>query len=416
MNKYLWSGWGVLPIILSNSQVKKLLALQPWQHWSENHDDCEVKDVRRFYTKICAESFRPLEDGRYRLDLNDTPFRSLFCFVNNQKVSFSSLQLIQLSEISLLYLHMNSDGPVAAEDISKINKDVFSWLPKTVESNVTQWKSSKSEAGSLIECVSMLLGIDIDSDTTYGDDPFGHELANCSWLKLQGEEIAESLCVSSLSAGIDKLDPRYTLSDKEMHNLTENQFSVWKDWRCQLNGGRLVFVDETVGESSLYYNLFKYNYYLDLFGMVIYQKLVLNHFKDELIVVTEKQRRSLYERIFNFRKSYKVSHMSTYPFAERLYQYLYTQAGIDKLEEKAFIELEHSYTLWKQEEDENKSMVVLCLSIIAALLLPASSFATIYSLTDEKIGISYLVLSSVFTLVTIIGIFSGAKIRRFLSG
>ncbi|MCW7553965.1 hypothetical protein NX722_15310 [Endozoicomonas gorgoniicola] len=246
----------------------------------------------------------------------------------------------------------------------------------------------------------------IGSHQYYGEDAFGHELINCSWIKKEKQHSSENLCVSQLSAGIDLSNPRYTLSDREIVNLQKRQFSYWKDWRCQFNLNRFVFLDETPGISSLQYNLYEYHYYLDLFAIVIFQQISLNYFKDELILQNHKEKTILFKKISSFRSQYKMSHISTYPFAEKLYRYLCDEAGLDKIEEKSLSELEYSYALWRQEKQETNDSVLLFISLIAALLLPASSLATIFALTNEQMSVNFWSSTLLVTCITVLAVIS----------
>ncbi|MCV5804193.1 hypothetical protein OFN34_35885, partial [Escherichia coli] len=78
--------------------------------------------------------------------------------------------------------------------------------------------------------ISELLDISLDQDTHYGEDTFGHELVNCTWVKqVTSFESKETICVSELSAGINVNDPRYKLSASEKQRLIETQFDYWAD-------------------------------------------------------------------------------------------------------------------------------------------------------------------------------------------
>ncbi|UWZ98820.1 hypothetical protein [Vibrio splendidus] len=409
MAEYKWQGWGFLPLFISKKSFLDLVSSGNWKHWSEDLQDSEIKDIRRFYTRATADLLRPMKQGRYVFEakMSDSPLLSL---VPNQQslshkfsVCITKLQLLQMGEVSLLYLHFESSDSLSASSIAELNRTVFQWEPRTERHSVCLWEDSEQQKKGLKQHISDILSLPLDNNSHYEEDAFGHELVSCSWVKqVSNFDQSDAICVSELSAGINFSNPRYKLSENEKQRLIENQFHYWSDWRCQFNLNRLVFVDQTPGESSLNWNLATNQYYLDLLAAVICQRTTLGRFKDEMILSPNKQRARLYERISLFRRSYKMSHVSTYPFAERLYQYLCCQADLELIEQKAFVELEHNHALWKQEKDESSNTVLLLVSLVAALLVPASSIATIMALTKEQMNLTFWAVSGSITLITAI--------------
>ncbi|MGF1748469.1 hypothetical protein [Vibrio cionasavignyae] len=420
MAEYKWQGWGFLPLFISKKSFLDIVRSGNWKHWSEELQDHEIKDIRRFYTRASADLLRPMKQGRYVFEAkaNDRP---LFSLARNQQslnhsfsVCITKLQLLQMGEVSLLYLHFESTESLSAANISELNRTVFQWEPRTERHNVCLWEDSEQQQKGLKQHIGDLLGLPLGNNSHYEEDAFGHELVSCSWVKqVNNFEQSNAICVSELSAGINFSNPRYKLSETETQRLVENQFHYWSDWRCQFNLNRLVFVDQTPGESSLNWNLSTNHYYLDLLAAVICQRTTLGRFKDEMILSPNKQRAKLYERISLFRRSYKMSHVSTYPFAERLYQYLCCQADLELIEQKAFVELEHNHALWKQEKDESSNTVLLLVSLVAALLVPASSIATIMALTKEQMNLTFWAISGTITLVTAI-VMIWPPLKRYL--
>ncbi len=131
-------------------------------------------------------------------------------------ININQLQLLALGEVSLLYIHFDSSFTFTEADISKLNKTVFQWEPRTEKHKVSQWLSAEEKTKGLKQHISELLGISLDHDSHYEEDTFGHELVNCTWIKqINGFEDDKSICVSELSAGINCNDPRYKLSKTE---------------------------------------------------------------------------------------------------------------------------------------------------------------------------------------------------------
>ncbi|EHV9705091.1 hypothetical protein WOC09_02265 [Vibrio parahaemolyticus] len=417
MTEYKWQGWGLLPLFISKKAFSQIISSAGWSHWAKGLSTSEIKDVRRFYTRSSADLLRPLKSGRFTLTNGEEP---LFTLANSSlldcghQVNITKLQLLELGEIYLLYIHYESPLTFSADSISKLNRSVFQWEPKTEKHKVSQWMRSGQETKGLKQHISELLDISLDQDTHYGEDTFGHELVNCTWVKqVTSFESKETICVSELSAGINVNDPRYKLSASEKQRLIETQFDYWADWRCQFNLNRLVFVDQTPEESSLTWNLSNNNYYLDLFAAVVCQRTALKRFKDEMILCSHKRRGALYERISKFRRQYKIAHISTYPFAEKLYGYFCNQARLSEIEESTFVELEHNHSLWKQEREESSNTVLLLVSLVAALLVPASSIATIMALTDEQMNSVFWSLSGVITVLTVL-VMIWPPLKRYL--
>ncbi|ASK79392.1 hypothetical protein CF386_10045 [Paraphotobacterium marinum] len=410
MAEFNWKGWGLIPLFCSKKEFKKIVSGDLWQHWAHDLKDEEIKERRRFYTRSCADLFRPIESGRFvtKLGHNSKPLFSFVQSFNNEYdekiININQLELLALGEIYILYIHFDSPSIYTATEISKINRTVFQWEPRTEKHNVSQWTDKEGKRQNLKKHISTVLGFRLNQNRLYEEDTFGHELVNCTWIKqINGFNTGNTICVSELSAGIINQDQRYKLSVKERERLTDNQFDYWADWRCQLNLNRLVFIDQAQNESSLNWNLSKHQFYLDLFVSVISQRTSLNRFKDEMMSCSNKQRGSLHERISLYRRYYKIVHISTYPFADKLYQYFCQQADLSEIENKTFIELEYNYSLWKQEKEESTYMVLLFVSIVAALLVPASSIATIMALNYEQItSPHFLIISGLITFITIL--------------
>ncbi|WP_252179486.1 hypothetical protein [Endozoicomonas sp. 4G] len=413
MNAYKWVGWGFLPLMLSKDQIKKILSAQPWKHWTSNLSPEQIKDIRRFYTRPSAEKLRPLDGGRYFLKMDSSSLGQLHCSTDQYQITLERLQLLVINDVCLLYFHVNSSLNYEGSAISSINRSAFSWQPKTKNSHCTNWKNKTGDSGTLYEHICKILTISLENDDYYSNDVFGHELINCSWIKSEGELSYDKLCISQLSAGIDLSNPRYTLSNEEIGKLRNRQFSHWKDWCCQFNLNRFVFLDQTPGVSSLQYNLFEYHYYLDLFAMVIFQRISLNHYKDELILGSKKSKTALFKKISRFRSQYRISHISTYPFAQKLYQYLCDEAELDKIEEKSLSEIEYSYALWRQEKQETNDSVLMFISLIAALLLPASSLATIFALNNDQMGSLFWFSTALVTIITFLAV-AVPPIRKYI--
>lgn len=406
MTEYKWQGWGLLPLFISQKVFSQIVSSAGWSHWAKGLSASEIKDVRRFYTRSSADLLRPLKSGRFTLMSDDRPlfsFKDTVTLGCDHQIDITKLQLVALGEMCLLYIHYESPATFSADCISRINRTVFQWEPKTEKHKVSQWINHDQQVKGLKQHISKLLGISLDQDVHYGEDTFGHELVNCTWVKqVTSFESKETICVSELSAGINVSDPRYKISEREKQRLNEAQFDYWADWRCQFNLNRLVFVDQSPEESSLTWNLSNNNYYLDLFAAVVCQRTILNRFKDEMMLCSHKRRGALYERISNFRRQYKIAHISTYPFAEKLYEYFCSQANLSEIEERTFVELEHNHSLWRQEREESSNTVLLLVSLVAALLVPASSIATIMALTDEQMNSVFWSLSGVITLATVL--------------
>ncbi|TPE48589.1 hypothetical protein FJM67_13220 [Maribrevibacterium harenarium] len=422
MKKYHWQGWGLLPLFISKTVFNKIVAAPGWFHWSEGLGQDQIKDLRRFYTRAAADLMRPMSSGRFvftSMD-GDTPLLTMVPTYSEQigsaSINVTKLQLIALGEVSLLYIHFESSSQFDMHAVSELNRVVFQWEPRTQAHQITRWRNQDGHVRPLKQQISDLIGIVLEQDSHYEEDAFGHELVNCSWIRqMDNSGLGENLCVSDLSAGINLSDPRYQLSDQEKKRLLDNQFSYWADWRCQFNLNRLVFVDQTEGDSALAFNLSGNNYYLDLLAAVIGQRATLNRFKDEMVLCSNKQRGNLYERIAIFRKQYKISNISTYPFAERLYQYLCYQTDLELVEEKTFVELEHNYALWKQEKEDSSNAVMLLVSLVAALLVPASSIATIMALSKSQMNLLYWSLSGGITLVTVL-VMIWPPLKRYWKG
>jgi len=416
MALYQWHGWGILPLFITKSVLKKALKLQPWQQWSMSLSEQDIKDRRRFFSRLGAQLFCPLSGGRYEFNLANTPVGPLTLNANEMTIKLDALTIIAFEEITLLYIHMHSNDEYGAEQLAAINRMAFAWEPRMLNHSVSDWTDQHGLSKSLKQHISELLGINFDVERGYGDDVFGHELANCSWLKQVKASSHQPPCVSELSAGIDISNPRYQLADIELQRLKQQQFSYWNDWRCQLNLGRLVFVDDTPTDSSpLAFNLKQSQYYLDLFALVLLQKLMLGYFKEQLVLANAKQRVKLFKKIELFRRKYKVSLISTYPFANKLYNYFCQQSDLDSLEEKIFTELEYSHSLWREAQDATANSVMLFISLIASILLPASSVAAIFALSDAQMNEKFWGISALFTVITLMVIVAPLIKRKLIS-
>lgn len=407
MSNYSWNGWGFLPIPLNQKSTKMLLEENSWKPWYEGKNENQIKDIRSFYSRSAVQIFRPLTiPGRMELDLSDTLTGHLELVHEEYKIKIDRLQLVCFDEVSLIYVHLSSHKKYTAEQISNLNRSVFSWRPRSVLHKVSLWRDQQGNECSLNQYITTTLGIFFDEEVDYSDDFFGHELASCTLITGSPESKGE-LCVSELSAGIDITNKRYALNHGALESMRANQFNYWDDWTCQFNLNRWVFLDHTPEDafSSLSYNLGVNNYYLDLMALIVYQKIMMNKFIDDLTLSSDKKNNSLYKKIASFRQKSKIGSVSTYPFAQELYKYLNIQAGIEDMENRTFDELEHNYRFMKQEKADIANSVTLWVSLIAAILLPASSIATIFALTNSQMNTAFWSLTTVFTLFTLIAIF-----------
>lgn len=404
MSAFKWSSWGFLPVSLDKKAEKQVLIAQDWKSWADKLSSDEIRDIRSFYTRSAASIFRPIDsEKRFVLKMENSSAGVVELVSEEFEIQIQELQLLILDEISLIFIHMSSEREYSSEQIAKINRTVFSWSPRTIRHRLSLWKSNDGVERTLREIMAELLTIQVDAEEHYSEDSFGHELASCILVSGNNKN-SEGDLLSKLSAGIDLNNPRYELTQNEVNRLNSGQFDYWSDWQCQFNLNRLIFLDYTPSDefSSLSFNLNQTNYYLDLFALVVYQKIMLKEFMDELVLGEKNKNEFLYQRISRFRQKYKLSTVSTYPFAERLFGYIFRQAGIESIEEKTFTELEHSHQLWVQERSETNSSITLSISLIAALLLPASSIATIFALTNEQMNSYFWGGSFIITFFTVL--------------
>ncbi|MCW7553962.1 hypothetical protein NX722_15295 [Endozoicomonas gorgoniicola] len=165
MSNYKWSGWGFLPLMLSKKQTQTLLSSQPWKHWSEGLTIDQIKDIRRFYTRSGATTLRPMDGGRYILNLNEASSGCLIFSTDLYEIKLEKLQLLLINDIGLIYCHLTSSSSYNSKTISIINRTVFSWQPRTNSSQCPKWKSTSEENKTLCEHISDILSVPVDDDS-----------------------------------------------------------------------------------------------------------------------------------------------------------------------------------------------------------------------------------------------------------
>jgi len=293
MANYSWAGWGFLPIPLDRKLSSKLMAENDWKPWFDDKNEDEIKDIRSFYSRSAVQIFRPLTiPGRMELDLSNTVMGHLELIHDEFQVNINRLQLVYFDEISLIYVHFTSQKKYTAEQISNLNRSVFAWRPRSINHRVTMWRDQQGKECTLNQYITTILGINFDKEVDYSDDFFGHELASCTLIS-GSPDLKGELCVSELSAGIDITNKRYALNSSALEVMKANQFNYWDDWSCQFNLNRWVFLDHTPKDafSSLFYNLSVKHYYLDLMALIVYQKIMMNKFIDELTLEGDNKKR-----------------------------------------------------------------------------------------------------------------------------
>lgn len=395
-----WSAIACCPVQLGKSQLNCLLKEGIWKHWTADLKPEEVIDYRRFFSGKAADIFRAEAHGRYTLDLKYSTFGSLMLESGKQSVSITSLTLLVFQSMTIVYLHYELTGFTDLNGLYEIDKTAFSFFPRSSSHELPVWRSKATgKTRSLNLWLGELLNCPSISSNENTEDWFGSELPRCIYVGANHEVMIKDLLVG-LAAGANPLKKGYVLSKEERQRLDESRFSVWDNWQCLMNEGKLIFVEVNCGETTpLFANLIIHQYYFDLFVAVLFQKVSLNDYRQKLMTNNSNE---MNEALQEFRMNYRLNRYSTYSLSHRLYRYFAEKSDLETEESLVFEEMTHMHENRLRELENRESRLGGLFSILAALFLPATSIATIVALDDWKMDQKFWGISLGITAVLIV--------------
>lgn len=370
----------ILPLDVTLKQRKALLKRYSWRHWTDGLNASGITDQRRFYNHSTVDLFRPQKGGRWQLDVAAALGGTLILELHSS-IALRSISLIQLDNRTLMYLNIDSEA-VAIEDVYSFQRQIASFFPKNQHSQLPQWRIG-NKSGTLKEWLEELLEIPFSSENHYADDWFGHELPYCLHVESSrtGQEQLEQLV--NLSAGADPSRAGYTLSEREFEQLASNRFTVWSDWQALQAYHRLIFVSN-VDSNALRMNLSEQQYYVDLFALGLLQRMAFDGFQQEFTRANKRAFKKLTLDISDFRKTFNVTQVSSYPLAQRLYDYVVKRMRLRELEQRVFNEIEYHHQEQQREQSIRFNLMLFSISVVAALILPLEALSTLLSLPEGQ--------------------------------
>jgi len=398
--KLNWSAIACCPIQLEEEQFKRLLQKGIWKHWAETLKPEEIVDYRRFYSGKAADIFRSKTSRRYTLHLKDSFYGKLVLEAEDPQVSISALTLVTFQSMSVAYIHYDLTELSNTNSLYEIDKAAFSFFPKSSNHELPVWRSEATgKSYSLNQWLGELLHCPSISSNENTEDWFGNELPRCIYLGTLCTNPLNELLVA-LASGANPLKKGYEISQEEYQRLDRNRFSVWKNWQCLMNEGKLIFAEINGGATTpLFENLISHQYYFDLFVAVLFQKISLNDFRHKLMADNSNE---MNEALQAFRMNYRLNRYSTYPLSHRLYRYFSKSLDLEAEESLVFDEMTHMNESRLRELESRDGRLGGLFSILAALFLPATSIATIVALDDWKMDQTFWGISLGITAILII--------------
>lgn len=367
----------LLPINLTKLERKKLFQRQPWKHWTNGLSSSEKVDMRRFFNRSTVDIFRPLEDGRWCLDLSCSLLADLALNYSDEIIAeLTGVQLVDFGNIHFLYLSV-STTPASKSDIFPLQRQLFSFFQKSHSAELPKW-SQGDNAQPLSKWIEQLIGRDIGHSEDNMEDWLGHELPYCLHVETNTSEENQNLTVN-LVAGADPAKPSYKLAQLEAAELKNSMLSVWDNWHCLQAYHRLIFVGDP-SATALHENLSRHHYYIDLFALAIYQRMQYERFQESLTAANPKTLKNLNLKIRVFRQRYNIAQVSGYPLAQRLYKYVCERLELKALEEKVFNEIDYQHGQQQRANEENYNFMLFSISVLAAIILPLDSLSTLMAL------------------------------------
>lgn len=381
MNNITLTGTGLLPVSMSKQKLNELFNRLPFAPWQTSLNSDEVKDKRRFFNRISAEIFRPIDENRWKLDITGTKLSHLK-LVDEDGLEIAhlvNLELLQLDDLLFIYYTVKSEN-LSEDEAYIIQRKIFSFFPKTNAAQMPQWTTKKASQ-SLIQWFEQLLDMKLELSDNYVEDWMGHELPYCLHIETKDSDKKDLLI--NFAAGADPNRLNYQISQQEHQRLEKQIFSVWNDWHCLQNHHRLVFCSQP-DAGALRANLFEHKYYIDLYVLALYQRIKYAHFQEQFSRANRVSFQVLLQDIKDFRKHYQLAHVTTYPLAQRLYNYLTECLELRKLEAQVFKEIDFHNNEEQREQAGNYNAMLFSISVIAAIVLPLNSLSTLFAISPEQ--------------------------------
>ncbi|MCK7460414.1 hypothetical protein [Idiomarina aminovorans] len=370
----------VLPLDITAKQLEKLLKRHHWVHWTNGLDTKGITDQRRFYNRSTVELFRPQAGGRWQLDISDALGESLM-LEHNDHIKLQSITLLQLSDRALVYLNISANE-IETDKVYNLQRQIVSFFPKKQHSRLPNWRIGE-QSKTLHQWLADLLDIELSEDNYYSEDWFGHELPYCLHIESNTTGQRQRDLLINLSAGADPSRAGYTLSQVEYDQLASNRFTVWSDWQALQSNHRLVFVS-AMDSNALRMNLSAQQYYVDLFALGLLQRMAFDGFQQEFTRANNTAFKKLTKRINNFRKTFNITQVCSYPLAQRLYDYVVKRMQLRELEQRVFNEIEYHHQEQQREQSSKFNLMLFSISVVAALILPLEALSTLLSLPEGQ--------------------------------
>ncbi|RAJ92969.1 hypothetical protein [Aliidiomarina maris] len=418
----------ILPLNLSHSEHDALLKRYAWRHWNDALSEQQVVDTRRFYNRSTVDWFRPLSSsdsdkqwrGRWQLDIADMALGKLTMAqrVNGSPpeadVRISGLSMLRLGNFTFMYLHMQAQALDSAA-LFALQRDMFSFFAKGSHSELPVWCSHDSSGTEqpLIAWVEAFLGRSIGGSDGYMEDWLGHELPYC--LYVTGQDVAKPIDVGNMAvnlvAGANPFKAHYQLATQEQTRLEQQGFAMWQQWQCVQAYHRLVFVSDEPAP-ALQTNVFEAQYYVDLYVLALYQRIQYERFQEQLSEAKPQNFAQLNEAIMQFRQHFNLTHVCSYPLAQRLYDYIAAQLGLRTLEQRIFNEIDYQHQHAQRRQQDKYNVMLFTISVLAAVALPLNSLSALMALTPAQRDNSFWVMVSSAILVVLLIMLIPVFIRR----
>lgn len=381
LNNIILTGTGLLPITTTHKKIDEIVNKHWWEPWQNNLDSKDIKDKRRFFNRVTMDIFRPMSHKRWYLNFEKSPLKQLKLINEDgqQLAQIIGLELLKIGDTLVLYYTVKTSS-LSESQAYDTHRKLFSFFPKTSSAQLPIWSFGETSQ-SLLSWLENFLDMKLEHGEDYVEDWMGHELPYCLHVESSGNN-SEKLLIN-FAAGANPSRTNYEISQQEYFQLQQQIFSVWSDWNCLQNNHRLIFCS-TADANALRANLFTHKYYIDLYVLALFQRIQYAYFQEQFSGADKRTFQLLFREIKQFRKQYQLAHVSTYPLAQRLYDYFSHRLFLRKLDEQVFREIDFHNSEEQREQTDKYNTMLFSISVIAAVVLPLNSLSALFAIAPEQ--------------------------------
>lgn len=414
-----WQSFAFILLELEDDFWSAFMGCEGWRALHSTLDEAEFADTRSFFVPpvadiLCPGADAPNHYGRW-LYRPSSPVRLASQQARAASVSISEVQLLRLPGLSAFIIGFKADEPIEQASLLTINREVFRWLPRTLSDRLPLWQTEHGAEYSLAQWLISVLPASQQKALTQKFaqfDGFGHQLPSFSIVDVS--QAAENLRADQLTIGLltgtPLNQPGYRLAAEVKQQILSDKIEqYWEDWYFANHEGRYLAVLSKDSADFTRDNLT--HCYMPMVLLIIYQKLMAAQLLGEfhLCGLQHKpcQLSSVRRRFTRFRHKFVFQRVTHYPQGNRIYNFIHHQADVDGILARITEQIESVDNYEQLQTEQREAKTIVLLTWLAALVLPTSTVAVIFSVEDILLKSFYpfWLISLLTTLVMLVTVF-----------